>query len=287
MLARPQAPEGAGPRQTRARPGSTASSALSRWRCDTAARSHPRLDAARARASQRLEGGRASAAWLAANPRAPRPHPAAAAAAARLVKWRPHRRFELKRDNPGGCGMQKTFPEWALASAFPRDFGSHGIGPSHDLFEVSSGVKASTASHPRPSSSRQVRGLVSARARTSHIGGQHKQCGWTPPVTPALTRLPTIAASRITPDRAAYQHASAATAAVACASHSLYLAGFRRAAHPPHRASSASATRARRPQAPPAHALPPSLSLSSSNHALFAPTPRSRSRYHLCCRSFA
>ena len=87
------------------------------------------------------------------------------AAAARLVKWRPHRRFELKRDNPGGCGMQKTFPEWR--APFPRDFGSRGIhvGPSpYVLFEVSSGVKASTASHPRPSSSRQVRGIVSARA---------------------------------------------------------------------------------------------------------------------------
>ena len=216
------------------------------------------------------------------------------AAAARLVKWRPHRRFELKRDNPGAVECKRHSRNRRWRAPFPRDFGSHGIGPSPSvLFEVSSGVKASTASHPRPSSSRQVRGLVSAprraaaRARTSHIGGQHKQCGWTPPVTPALTRLPTIAASRITPDRAAYQHASAATAAVACASHSLYLAGFRRAAHPPHRASSASATRARRPQAPPAHALPPSLSLSSSNHALFAPTPRSRSRYHLCCRSFA
>jgi hypothetical protein len=215
------------------------------------------------------------------------------AAAARLVKWRPHRRFELKRDNPGGCGMQKTFPEWALASAFPRDFGSRGIGPSpYDLFEVTSGVKAFTNSftahtRARPRRAKYAVSSPRARARTSHLGGQHKQCGWTPPVTPALTRLPTIAASRITPDRAAYQHASAATAAVACASHSLYLAGFRRAAHPPHRASSASATRARRPQAPPAHALPPSLSLSSSNHALFAPTPRSRSRYHLCCRSFA
>jgi hypothetical protein len=217
------------------------------------------------------------------------------AAAARLVKWRPHRRFELKRDNLELWNAKRHSRNGRWRAPFPRDFGSRGIGPSpYVLFEVSSGVKAFTASHARPSSSRQVRSLVSraprraaARARTSHIGGQHKQCGWTPPVTPALTRLPTIAASRITPDRAAYQHASAATAAVACASHSLYLAGFRRAAHPPHRASSASATRARRPQAPPAHALPPSLSLSSSNHALFAPTPRSRSRYHLCSRSFA
>jgi len=64
------------------------------------------------------------------------------------------------------------------------------------------------------------------------VGGDANELGdvgGSPAVTPALTRLPTIAASRITPDRAAYQHASAATAAVACASHSLYLAGFRRA----------------------------------------------------------
>jgi len=60
--------------------------------------------------------------------------------------------------------MQKTFPEWALASAFPRDFGSHGIGPSHDLFEVTSGVKAFTA-HTRARPRRAKYAVSSPRAR--------------------------------------------------------------------------------------------------------------------------
>ena len=133
MLARPQAPKGAGPRQTWARPRQYGQLCAEQVEVRYG-RTQPPGARCSAQASQRREEGRRA---LPGSPRTrerrghTRQQPAAAA---RLVKWRSHRRFELKRGKSLGCGMsKKTFCKKS-ASAYPRS--------SWNSWELTSAVKA-------------------------------------------------------------------------------------------------------------------------------------------------
>ena len=212
MLARPQAPKGAGPRQTWARPRQYGQLCAEQVEVRYG-RTQPPGARCSAQASQRREEGRRA---LPGSPRTrerrghTRQQPAAAA---RLVKWRSHRRFELKRG--------KSLWVWNVEKNFLQEIGERLSSILLELVGADVGCKSTfldllcvflvCVPVRRPPRSdgvapqcTQTRHHARARApRTSPIVGQHKQCGWTLPVTPALTRLPTIAASRITPDRAA------------------------------------------------------------------------------------
>lgn len=114
MLARPQAPKGAGPRQTWARPRQYGQLCAEQVEVRYG-RTQPPGARCSAQASQRREEGRRA---LPGSPRTrerrghTRQQPAAAA---RLVKWRSHRRFELKRG--------KSLWVWNVEKNFLQEIG--------------------------------------------------------------------------------------------------------------------------------------------------------------------
>ena len=114
MLARPQAPKGAGPRQSWARPRQYGQLCAEQVEVRYG-RTQPPGARCSAQASQRREEGRRA---LPGSPRTrerrghTRQQPAAAA---RLVKWRSHRRFELKRG--------KSLWVWKVEKNFLQEIG--------------------------------------------------------------------------------------------------------------------------------------------------------------------
>lgn len=175
MLARPQAPKGAGPRQTWARPRQYGQLCAEQVEVRYG-RTQPPGARCSAQASQRREEGRRA---LPGSPRTrerrghTRQQPAAAA---RLVKWRSHRRFELKRG--------KSLWVWNVEKNFLQEIGERLSSILLELVGADVGCKstfldllcflgvcagAAAASERRGRATMYADSSPRARARAAHL----------------------------------------------------------------------------------------------------------------------